>query len=326
MGDPAGIGGEIALKAWLDRKANALPPFFAIDDRVRLEAMASQLGLAVPIEEIEDPEAAIAQFGHALPLIPLPLAAPVQPGRPDRANAPAVLQSIERAVRLAEAGRAAAVVTNPVSKEILYGAGFNHPGQTEYLGELTKSPTAPVMMLACPGLRVVPVTVHLSLRDAIESLTSAAIVQAGRTTAAALVRDFGIAAPRLAVAGLNPHAGEKGALGHEEIDLISPAIEALQAEGIDVAGPAPADSLFHAAARGRYDAALCMYHDQALIPIKTINFEEGVNITLGLPVIRTSPDHGTAFDIAGSGKACPASLIAALHSAAAMAAARGRAP
>jgi 4-hydroxythreonine-4-phosphate dehydrogenase len=321
MGEPAGIGGEIALRAWRERAARRVPAFFLIDDPDRLDALASRLGWEVPIRAVE-PEAAAAAFAAALPVLPLPLAHRVEPGRPDPANAPQVIEAIARGAELARAGRATALVTNPIRKETLYEAGFRHPGHTEYLAELGGAPVA--MMLVAPELRVVPVTIHQSLRTAIESLTRERIVATGRIVAAALRRDFAIAAPRLAVAGLNPHAGEGGAMGREEIEIITPAIAALRALGIDSAGPFPADTMFHPAARAHYDAALCMYHDQALIPLKTIDFAGGVNVTLGLSFIRTSPDHGTALDIAGRGTADPSSLVAALKLAAEIAAARRR--
>ena len=328
MGDPAGIGGEIALMAWREGKAG---PFFLIDDPARLRRVAAEIGLDVPLVEISAPEEAAAAWARALPVLPLGQAVPAGAGAkagagtPDPANAPAVLESIERAVALALAGRVAGVVTNPIHKKSLYGAGFRYPGHTEYLAALAGTAAPPVMMLACPGLRVVPVTVHLPLAKALAALSAEAILHAGCVTAEALRRDFGLAAPRLAVAGLNPHAGEHGALGSEEAQLIAPAVAALRAEGIEASGPEPADTLFHAGARARYDAALCMYHDQALIPLKTLDFERGVNITLGLPFVRTSPDHGTAFGLAGKGTASPASLIAALGTARGMAAARAAA-
>ncbi len=311
IGEPAGIGGEITLKAWLARNAQSLPPFFVLDDPARLEALASALHLNVPIARITKPEETSAAFARALPVLPIALPHPVAPGKPDPANAPAVIGAIATAVDLVKAGRAAAIVTNPIQKETLYAAGFHHPGHTEYLAELAGGVT-PVMMLLCPGLRVVPIIVHHPLAESIAMLSREAIVTAGRITATALVRDFGIARPRLAVAGLNPHAGENGTIGREEIDIIAPAVAELQALGVAATGPAPADTLFHAAARARYDAVLCMYHDQALIPLKTIDFDRGVNITLGLPFVRTSPDHGTACDIAGKGIANPESLIAAI--------------
>jgi 4-hydroxythreonine-4-phosphate dehydrogenase len=311
IGEPAGVGGEITLKAWLARNAERLPPFFVFDVPERLAQLASVLHLDVPIRAIAAPEQATAIFPSALPVLPIALPRPVVPGKPDSGNANAVIGAITNAVDFVKQGRASAIVTNPIQKETLYAAGFAHPGHTEYLAELAGG-VIPVMMLAGPELRVVPVTIHRPLREALAALRTADIVTAGRITAAALKRDFGIAKPRLAVAGLNPHAGENGTLGREEIDIIQPAIAALRDLGIAVSGPAPADTLFHAAARKRYDAAICMYHDQALIPLKTIDFDRGVNITLGLPFIRTSPDHGTACDIAGQGIANPASLIAAL--------------
>ncbi len=320
MGEPAGVGGELALMVWHRRDAQPVPPFFLIDDPDRLSRLAARLGLEVALAELGDAEDAEACFAEALPVLPQPLGRDVAPGRPHPDNADCVLGSIARAVDLACAGRASAVVTNPIHKKVLYDAGFAHPGHTEYLAELAAAacggaPVRPVMMLACHELRVVPVTVHLPLRDAVAGLSAEAIVHAGRATAAALERDFRIAEPRLAAAGLNPHAGEDGALGREELDIIAPALETLRGEGVRVEGPAPADTLFHELARERYDAALCMYHDQALIPLKTIDFAEGVNITLGLPFVRTSPDHGTAFALAGTGTADPSSLIAALRTA-----------
>lgn len=322
MGEPAGIGGEIALKLWRQRAESQCPAFFMIDCPDRLQRLSSALGLEVPIQSIEEPEAAPAVFEKALPVYPIALAAAVAPGQPDPANGLAVLQAIEKACALAQAGQAAAVVTNPINKQVLYQSGFAHPGHTEFLAALMDGASAPVMMLACPELRVVPVTVHLPLAEAAARLSQAAITHCGRVTCQALKRDFGVAAPRLAVAGLNPHAGESGSIGREEIEIIGPAVETLRAEGYCVGDPAPADSLFHPAARARYDAVLCMYHDQALIPLKTIDFDRGVNITLGLPIVRTSPDHGTAFDIAGSGRADHRSLLEALRTADTMADAR----
>jgi len=316
MGEPAGIGGEITLAAWQVLRGEG-PVFFAIDDPARLEALAASLGWRVPVASIAGPEEAPARFAAALPVLPLKLAAQVVPGKPDPRNAPSAIGAIERAVALVREGRAAAMVTNPISKVALYGAGFAYPGHTEFLAALTGG-DQPVMMLVGPELRVVPVTVHVSLRDAIAMLNTALILRLGRITAASLTRDFGIARPRLAVAGLNPHAGEGGALGAEDDEIVAPAIAALAAEGIDAAGPFPPDTMFTPAARRRYDAALCMYHDQALIPLKTLDMAHGVNVTLGLSIVRTSPDHGTAFDIAGHGCADPASLIAALRLAAAI--------
>lgn len=321
MGEPAGIGGEIALKAWLSRGAG-LPPFYLIDDPDRLASLVRQLGWPVPIRPIGAPDQAPGIFAEALPVAPIGARLRARPGQPDPSDAPAILGAIETAVRDVRSGRAAALVTNPIHKGSLYRAGFHHPGHTEYLAELAGAAAAPVMMLVCPALRVVPVTIHLALRDAIATLTAAAIVHAGRVTDAALRHDFGVAAPVLAIAGLNPHAGEAGGLGREEIEIIEPAIAELRAAGINARGPLPADTMFHAEARRAYDAAVCMYHDQALIPIKTIDFDGGVNVTLGLPFVRTSPDHGTAFAIAGSGTARADSLIAALRLAAEMAAKR----
>ncbi len=316
MGDPAGIGGELTLRAWQAQG----PCFFALDDPDRLRLLARDLRLDVPIAEIAAPAAAPAAFPRALPVLPIRLAVPARPGRPDAANARAVIGSIERATRLVQEGEAGAVVTNPISKATLYGAGFGFPGHTEFLAALTGVPGREVMMLASPMLRVVPVTVHVALRRALEMLTSEAIAAAARTTHAALRDWFGLPSPRLAVAGLNPHAGEGGALGGEDAAIIEPAIGALRAEGLDVSGPWPPDTMFTEAARARYDAAICMYHDQALIPLKTLDMRNGVNVTLGLPIIRTSPDHGTAFDIAGKGVADPSSLLAALRLAADLAA------
>ncbi|MGH6946693.1 MAG: 4-hydroxythreonine-4-phosphate dehydrogenase PdxA [Kiloniellales bacterium] len=329
MGEPAGIGAELLLKAWLSSRGVG-PRFFALDDPARLEHLARRLDLAVPIAPIAAPQEADAAFDSALPVLPVSLPIPVEPGRPDPRNAGAVLASIERAVELVQNGAATGLVTNPINKALLYQAGFRHPGHTEYLAELAGlPPESAVMMLAAPELRVVPVTVHLPLKEAVARLSSASIFHAGWVTAEALVRDFGIARPRLAVAGLNPHAGEGGALGLEEATIIAPALTQLREQGgdlgdLEVIGPVAADSLFHAAARQGYDAVLCMYHDQALIPLKTLAFSHGVNVTLGLPFVRTSPDHGTAFDIAGRGIADPRSFMAALALAREMAAARAR--
>ncbi len=320
MGEPAGVGGEVTLKAWME---GASPPFFVIDAPERLEGLAGRLGMAVPIQAIESPEEALGVFGRALPVLPIKV--PVTPvsGRPDPANAGAVIEAIEKAVTLVQTGRASAVVTNPIQKQSLYEAGFAFPGHTEFLAHLAGGDASPVMMLACPSLKVVPVTIHVSLREAIAALTTEGIVEVARITAAALKNDFGIAKPRLAVAGLNPHAGEGGGMGREDIDIVAPAIGILREEGIDAFGPAPSDTLFTEPARTGYDAAICMYHDQALIPIKTIDFEGGVNVTLGLPFVRTSPDHGTALDIAGTGQANANSLTAALNMAAGMVLRRG---
>jgi 4-hydroxythreonine-4-phosphate dehydrogenase len=322
MGDPAGIGGEISLRTWLLLR-QAGPAFVALDDPDRLRDLARTLNLPVRIQPVATPAEAAEVFPTALPVLPVLLAATPIPGQPNPANAKAVVASIEQATRLAQSGAAGAVVTNPINKAALYQAGFAYPGHTEFLAALTGASGQQIMMLASPMLRVVPVTVHASLRDSIAMLTTDMIVAASRTTAAALRRDFGIAAPRLAIAGLNPHAGEQGALGTEETTLVQPAIDALRADGIDVSGPWPPDTMFTAAARNRYDVAICMYHDQALIPLKTLDMDHGVNVTLGLPIVRTSPDHGTAFDIAGKGIADPTSLIAAINLAAQLATRRG---
>ena len=310
MGEPAGVGGELTLKAWLARD-NASRPFFALDDPARLATLARDLGLDVAIKEIGRPAEAQAVFATALPVMAVRLPSPARAGRPDRASAPATLKSIELAASLAKDGAIAGFATNPIQKKTLQDAGFRHPGHTEFLAELAGGVDV-AMMLACPELRVVPATIHLSLAEAVRALDPAKIVRAGRIAASGLRSLFGIARPRLAVAALNPHAGEQGSMGDEEARIIAPAVARLREDGIEVRGPAPADTLFHPAARKTYDAAICMYHDQALIPIKTIDFSGGVNVTLGLPFVRTSPDHGTALDIAGTGRADPASLIAAL--------------
>ena len=309
MGDPAGIGGELTVSAWRALRQTG-PAFVAIDDPARFPG--------VPVRPVDTLAEAAAAFPDVLPILPQPLASPVVPGRPDPAHAAATIASIERAVRLAQAGEASAVVTNPISKAVLYAAGFTHPGHTEFLGALTGC-SHPVMMLANDFLRVVPVTVHVGLRAALDGLTTEAIIGTARITAATLRDQFGISPPRLAMAGLNPHAGEGGAMGDEEARLIVPAIEALRGDGLVVTGPHPPDTMFTPDARAGYDVAVCMYHDQALIPLKTLDMASGVNVTLGLPIIRTSPDHGTAFDIAGQGRADPASLIAALRLAATLA-------
>ncbi|GAB6054433.1 4-hydroxythreonine-4-phosphate dehydrogenase PdxA [Magnetospira thiophila] len=322
MGEPAGIGGEITLKAWLRSRSEPVPPFFLIDDADRMARMAATLGPSIPVQPIESPDQAGEVFGQALPVLHRPLPAPVVPGRLDPANGPAVIAAIETAVALTQAGRAAAVVTNPIHKQALHQVGFDFPGHTEFLAHLASQSTRPVMMLACPELRVIPVTIHVSLAEAARGLTTEAIIETATITHDALRRDFGIDRPRLAIAGLNPHAGEGGAMGSEEAQVVAPAVAALRRAGIDARGPLPADTMFHARARATYDVALCMYHDQALIPIKTIDFDGGVNVTLGLPFVRTSPDHGTALDLAGSGQANESSLLAALRLAGAMAAHR----
>ncbi|KAA2234392.1 4-hydroxythreonine-4-phosphate dehydrogenase PdxA [Salinarimonas soli] len=312
-GDPAGVGPELALKAWVARGAAGLPPFIAIADARMLRDLARTLGLDVPVEEAM-PETAAGVFARALPVLPLGLPHAARPGNPDPATAAGTIRSIETAVALVQAGRARAVVTNPIAKHVLYEAGFLHPGHTEFLAALAGDPPPlPVMMLWSEGLAVVPVTVHIPLSEVPRALTEDLIVETGRIVARELQTRFRVANPRLALAGLNPHAGENGTMGQEDDAVIRPAVERLLAEGIAVRGPVPADTLFHARARATYDAVLAMYHDQALIPIKTIAFDEAVNVTLGLPFVRTSPDHGTAFDIAGQGIARPDSLIAALR-------------
>jgi 4-hydroxythreonine-4-phosphate dehydrogenase len=324
MGEPAGIGGEITLKAWLARDREHVPPFVLIDDPARLAALAQMLGWTVPVKTVAAPEEAMGAFAAALPVLPLALPRPPAYGRPDPANAAAVISAIETGVALASESRAGGLVTNPIQKEALYAAGFRYPGHTEFLAALAGGIEV-AMMLAGADLRVVPVTIHLPLKEALAALNSERIIATGHIAAAGLKRDFAIAAPRLAVAALNPHAGERGTLGREEIEIIAPAVAALRAQGVDAEGPEPADTLFHVEARRRYDAVLCMYHDQALIPLKTIDFARGVNVTLGLPFIRTSPDHGTALDIAGRGAADPQSLIAALKLGGEMAARRAKA-
>jgi len=323
LGEAAGIGPDITLAAWLLRKQRDVPAFYLRGDVDCLARRAALLGLSVPFADVA-PEAAMDAFADALPVVGIGEAATAAPGKPDPTSATAAIASIRQAVADVEDGRAAAVVTNPIAKSVLYQAGFGHPGHTEFLAELARRNGAapqPVMMLWCSSLAVVPVTIHVSLRDAIAQLTTELIVSTARIVVNDLRHRLGIARPRLAIAGLNPHAGEDGALGREDQAIVAPAVEILRRDAIDARGPLPADTMFHAAARKTYDCAICMYHDQALIPIKTIAFDEGVNVTLGLPFIRTSPDHGTAFDIAGTGRADPSSLIAALRLAARMAAA-----
>ncbi|HEY8580838.1 MAG TPA: 4-hydroxythreonine-4-phosphate dehydrogenase PdxA [Beijerinckiaceae bacterium] len=314
QGDPSGIGPEIAIKAWLRRRAGDRP-FFVLADPDHLARTAQRMGLVAPIEAVT-PEQAAAVFQRALPVVPLQGRVVGEPGAPAAEDAARTIEAIETGVALVHAGRAHALVTNPISKDVLYRAGFTHPGHTEFLGELAQArwgvAARPVMMLWSPELAVVPATIHIALARVFEALSADLLVETGRIVAADLARRFGVARPRLAFAGLNPHAGENGAMGREDIEIVAPAVARLQAEGIDARGPLPADTMFHAAARARYDAAVCMYHDQALIPVKTLAFESAVNVTLGLPFIRTSPDHGTAYDIAGSGRADPASLMAAL--------------
>ncbi|WP_353642011.1 4-hydroxythreonine-4-phosphate dehydrogenase PdxA [Mesorhizobium sp. WSM2239] len=314
-GDPSGIGPEIAIAAWFRRAENAISPFYLLSDPASVAACAQRLGLVVPVVETT-PEKAAARFAGALPVVPLAARFVDAPGVPDKANADGIVEAIDRAVADTLSGHASAVVTCPIAKKPLYDAGFRFPGHTEYLAYLaglkTGAEISPVMMLAGPDLRAVPVTIHIALAEVPGALTTDAILRTVRITARDLRTRFGIAKPRLAVSGLNPHAGESGAMGTEDETIIRPAIETLQNEGVEAFGPLPADTMFHARARQNYDAAICMYHDQALIPAKALAFDETVNVTLGLPFIRTSPDHGTAFDIAGKGIARPDSLIAAL--------------
>jgi 4-hydroxythreonine-4-phosphate dehydrogenase len=323
-GEPAGIGPDITLAAWLRRRDLNLPAFYVLADPQWLERCAKRLGLDVPIEAVT-PANAAAAFSRALPVVALGFPATASPGKPDATSAPAAIASIDRAVADVLSGAAAAVVTNPVAKSVLYKGGFTDPGHTEYLAKLsfqqTGNPAWPVMMLWSPEVAVVPVTIHVPFKEVPQRLTRDLIFETGRVVARDLIDRFGIARPRLAIAGLNPHAGEEGTMGKEDATVVRPAIERLVADGIDARGPLPADTMFHEAARQTYDAALCMYHDQALIPIKTLAFDHAVNVTLGLPFVRTSPDHGTAFDIAGTGKANPSSLVAALKLAARLAAA-----
>ena len=312
LGDPAGIGPEVIAKCWDNRESFSLSSFVAIGDPRSVAAVWDG-----PIEVVDDPRQADAAFDYGLPMIQLTAPTADVPGQPTVAGAHTSLDSLEIAVGLARSGSAAAVVTGPVAKEQLYAIGFQHPGQTEFVAERCGvSPGNVVMMLAGPTLRTIPVTTHLPLSAVASHLTSALIESRGRAALRGLQRSFGIVEPRLAVSGLNPHSGEGGQLGQEEIEIIEPAIATLAAEGWRVSGPHPADTMFHARARANYDAALCMYHDQALIPIKALHFEEAVNVTLGLPIVRTAPDHGTAFDIAGRDRADPRPMAAAIRMAA----------
>ncbi len=319
QGDPAGIGPDVTVTAWAKRRELGLPPFIFVGDPDVLRSRAHLLGVDVNVKVCE-PEDAIAAFSEALPVLPLPVGFDVQAGQPHIGAALATIKAIETAVTLTVGKRAAAVVTNPIAKSVLYEAGFGFPGHTEFLAELSKKATGqtvkPVMMIAGPKLRVVPVTIHIPVKDITHALTDELIIETCRIVASDLRTKFGIDAPRIAVAGLNPHAGEDGAIGIEDRDIIHPATIQLRKEGIDAFGPLPADTMFHDAARKRYDVAVCMYHDQALIPAKALGFDDSVNVTLGLPFIRTSPDHGTAFGIAGQGIANDSSLVAALMMAA----------
>lgn len=322
MGEPGGVGPEITVKAYQALRESG-PFFFSIADPAVFVRAGADFQL------ISSPDEAASAFSSALPVIDLNIASKATVGRADPSSAPAVIASIEQAVAFALSGAASGVVTNPIQKSSLISSGFKFPGHTEFLEALTRD--APmqgeyargaVMMLAGPSLRTIPVTIHQSVRDAANSLRVDMIVRKGVIAAQGLRRDFGIAAPRIAISGLNPHAGENGAMGDEEAKIIAPAVDALRKKGVDAVGPLPADTMFHEEARARYDVALCMLHDQALIPAKTLAFHEAVNVTLGLPIVRTSPDHGTALDIAGKGIARADSLIAAIKLAAAMAASR----
>ncbi len=330
MGDPAGIGPDITLTAWNEGRGGAVPPFVLFGDPDVMAQRASQLGLDTSVKTVATPAEASAVFATHLPVVPVPCAAPVVAGQPDVANAAAVIASIEAAVKSVKAGETTAVVTNPIAKSVLMAEGFPHPGHTEFLGVLAEREFRaagghPVMLLASAELKVVPLTVHIPLADVPKAISTRSIVATAQILHHSLVTDFGIANPRIAVAGLNPHAGEEGRIGQEDERVIAIAIAALREGGMAVTGPHPADTLFHARARETYDAVLAMYHDQALIPIKTLAFDTGVNVTIGLPFVRTSPDHGTAFAIAGTGEARASSLVEALRLAAAMAERRANA-
>nr|WP_153366677.1 4-hydroxythreonine-4-phosphate dehydrogenase PdxA [Agrobacterium rosae] len=325
QGDPAGIGPDITVVAWAKRKELGLPPFIFIGDPDVIASRANLLGIHTDVVVCE-PEQAASIFPDALPVFPIAVGFDVQVGQPHVGTALSTIKAIETAVSLTVEKRTSAVVTNPIAKSVLYEAGFGFPGHTEFLAELANKLTGqvvtPVMMIAGPKLRVVPVTIHIPVKDVPAALTEELIIETCRIIAADLRDKFGIEAPRLAVAGLNPHAGEDGAIGTEDRDIIHPATIQLRKDGIDAFGPLPADTMFHEAARRRYDVAVCMYHDQALIPAKALGFDDSVNVTLGLPFIRTSPDHGTAFGIAGQGIANESSLVAALKMAAEIAARR----
>ena len=327
MGDPSGIGLDITLTAWTKRAERGIAPFVLFGDPAALEARAQALGIAVSIATIDDLANAPALFDTSIPVLPVRCAASVVAGAPDPRNAPAIIGAIEAAVLAVRRDAARAVVTNPIAKSVLMADGFPHPGHTEFLGALAEehfavSNVRPVMLLASDELKVVPLTVHIPLAEVPKAITSRNIVATTQILHRSLVTDFGIANPRIAVTGLNPHAGEDGKIGDEDERIIAIAIAALRDGGMAVTGPHPADTLFHAAARETYDAVLAMYHDQALIPIKTLAFDTGVNVTIGLPFVRTSPDHGTAFSIAGTGEARASSLIEALKLADAIAARR----
>ncbi|WJH39552.1 4-hydroxythreonine-4-phosphate dehydrogenase PdxA [Aliirhizobium terrae] len=323
QGDPAGIGPDITLAAWAARATTGLPPFLYIGDPAVLKARAALLDLDVPVREAS-PDTAASIFPDALPVLPISAGAEVAPGEPHVATAHGTISAIETAVELCVAGRASAVVTNPIAKSVLYQAGFKFPGHTEFLADLAAKAKGqtflPVMMLAGPKLRAIPVTIHIPVKDIPGALTEQLILDTCRIAHHDLKTRFDMEQPRIAVAGLNPHAGEDGAIGSEDQDIIHPAVFKLRKEGLHVFGPLPADTMFHDEARARYDVAICMYHDQALIPAKALGFDTSVNVTLGLPFIRTSPDHGTAFGIAGQGIARETSLVEALKLAAQLAA------
>ncbi len=308
MGDPAGVGPEIVAKAWERRMERALPPFVTVGDQRAVERVWRG-----PVAPVRDLHEALAVFGDALPILAIDCGGEVTPGVPDTEGARCALAALETAAGLAQSGAARALVTGPVSKAQLYAIGFTHSGQTEFVAERCGvSADNAVMLLAGPTLRVVPITTHIPLAQVPGSLSIELVLAKARATVRGLMKNFGIARPRLAFAGLNPHAGEGGAIGPEEIEILEPAIAILQAEGVDAVGPLAADTMFHPRARERYDVALCCYHDQALVPLKTLHFDEGVNFTLGLPIVRTSPDHGTAFAIAGRDLADPGAMIAAI--------------
>jgi 4-hydroxythreonine-4-phosphate dehydrogenase len=314
LGEPAGIGPDLTLKLWLERKARKLPPFAYIADADFVASRAKALELDIPVADCSIEEAA-AKFDTALPLVAAGAAASASPGKPDGSSAKAARASIDLAVKLVLDGKASAVVTNPIAKHVMQAGGFNFPGHTEYLAHLGKAPR-PVMLIWSEELAVIPITIHMPLRDVPNTLTTGLIVESARIAARDYRARFGIQNPRLAICGLNPHAGEEGTIGREDLDIIAPAVRALRGEGIEASGPHPADSLFHEHARKYYDVALGMYHDQVLAPVKALAFDRAVNVTLGLPFVRTSPDHGTAFDLAGSGTANPSSLEAAIKLAA----------
>lgn len=315
QGDPAGVGPDIALSAWLERTVHDVPPFLFIGDPAVLTVRARQLDIDVPLKET-DAAGAVSVFSDALPVLPIPTGVDVVAGSPHVSTAKSTIAAIETAVQLCFDGKVRGMVTNPIAKAVLYEAGFGFPGHTEFLAHLASRATGqtcrPVMMLAGSKLKAVPVTIHIPIKDVPAALTESLILETCRVTAKDLKERFGLSSPRLAVAGLNPHAGEGGAIGLEDEEIIHPAIMQLREEGIDAFGPLPADTMFHDEARRRYDVAICMYHDQALIPVKALGFDDSVNVTLGLPFVRTSPDHGTAFGIAGTGIARHDSLVAAL--------------